>query len=166
MKLFYDQLDSPLGSILIAGTEDRLSALEFTDSLQKVRDSLEKRFGEVELNARPGFGGYAKPFAKYFSGDRAALDALPVTTGGTEFQQMVWRALGDIPAGRTTTYGELAERLGKPTASRAVGLANSKNPVSLVVPCHRVIGANGALTGYAGGLERKQWLLRHEGALI
>jgi len=166
LQLFYDQLDSPLGAILIAGRADRLCALEFTESLGKVRDSLEKRFGEVELDPKPGLGGFTAPFAKYFAGDRAALDALSVETGGTEFQQSVWRGLRDIPAGQTTSYAELAGRLGKPSASRAVGLANSKNPISLVVPCHRVIGANGALTGYAGGLDRKQWLLRHEGALI
>ena len=166
MKLFYEQLESPVGPITIAGSMDKLHALEFTDSLERVRQSLEARFGEVELENKPGFGGFRAPIDSYFAGERAALDSLPVETGGTDFQRTVWQGLRDIPAGRTSSYGELAARLGKPSASRAVGLANSKNPIALVVPCHRVIGANGDLTGYAGGLDRKQWLLRHEGALI
>jgi len=166
MKLFYEQITSPIGPILIAGSDDKLHALEFTESLERVRKSLESRFGEVELQAKPGFGGFSAPIHSYFAGDRTALDELPVETGGTDFQRNVWQGLRDIGAGRTSSYGELAARLGKPSASRAVGMANSKNPISLVIPCHRVIGANGALTGYAGGLDRKQWLLRHEGALI
>jgi methylated-DNA-[protein]-cysteine S-methyltransferase len=95
-----------------------------------------------------------------------ALDGLTVTTGGTDFQRSVWKALRAIPAGETRTYGQLAAAIGSPKAVRAVGLANGRNPVALIVPCHRVIGANGTLTGYAGGLERKRWLLQHEGASV
>jgi len=89
-----------------------------------------------------------------------------VDPGGTEFQRTVWSALRTIPVGATRTYGQLAASIGRPTAPRAVGLANGRNPVAIVIPCHRVIGSNAALTGYGGGLPRKQWLLRHEGALL
>ena len=102
--------------------------------------------------------------AAWFAGDLGALDGLPVKTGGTPFQRAVWKALRDIPAGETRTYGQLATAIGAPRAVRAVGLANGANPVGVIVPCHRVIGANGTLTGYAGGLERKRWLLAHEAA--
>jgi methylated-DNA-[protein]-cysteine S-methyltransferase len=93
------------------------------------------------------------------------IDQLPVMTAGTEFQRSVWQQLRQIPCGEIITYGELAKRIGRPTASRAVGMANGSNPISIVVPCHRVIGSQGALTGYAGGVQRKQWLLKHEGYL-
>jgi methylated-DNA-[protein]-cysteine S-methyltransferase len=100
--------------------------------------------------------------AAYMDGELAALDSLAVSTGGTTFQKQVWRALREIPTGTTTSYGELAKRIGRPSAVRAVGLANGANPIGIVVPCHRVIGANGSLTGYAGGLQRKRWLIAHE----
>lgn len=99
----------------------------------------------------------------YFAGERTEFD-LPLRPEGTQFQQQVWRALCDIPFGETWSYRELAERIGRPTASRAVGLANGRNPISIVIPCHRVIGANGSLTGYGGGIDRKRWLLAHETA--
>jgi methylated-DNA-[protein]-cysteine S-methyltransferase len=100
--------------------------------------------------------------SNYFAGDLGVIDRLPVQTGGTEFQKEVWHALREIPCGTTTSYGELARRIGRPAAVRAVGLANGANPVAVVVPCHRVIGSNGSLTGYGGGIERKRWLLDHE----
>jgi methylated-DNA-[protein]-cysteine S-methyltransferase len=100
--------------------------------------------------------------AAYFGGDLAAIDALPVATGGTEFQRAVWDELRRIPCGGSISYSELARRIGRPAAIRAVGLANGANPIGIVVPCHRVIGANGTLTGYGGGIERKRWLLAHE----
>ena len=106
--------------------------------------------------------GLTSAIARYFAGDLHAIDALPVKTAGTEFQRTVWRALRDIACGTTISYGELARRIGRPEAVRAVGLANGANPVGIVVPCHRVIGANGALTGYGGGMERKRWLLDHD----
>ncbi|MBU1538324.1 MAG: methylated-DNA--[protein]-cysteine S-methyltransferase [Alphaproteobacteria bacterium] len=98
----------------------------------------------------------------WFGGDLTALDGLTVKTGGTAFQRTVWAALRDIPAGETRSYGQLAAAIGSPRAVRAAGLANGQNPIAVIVPCHRVIGANGTLTGYAGGLERKRWLLDHE----
>jgi O-6-methylguanine DNA methyltransferase len=103
--------------------------------------------------------------AAYFAGTVTALDGLAVARIGSDFQRRVWSALRAIPAGETRSYGQLAAAIGQPTASRAIGLANGANPISIVVPCHRVIGSGGALTGYAGGVERKAWLLRHEGAL-
>ena len=102
----------------------------------------------------------------YFAGDVRALDGVAVKTGGTDFQRSVWAALRAIPAGETRSYGQLAAAIGSPKAVRAAGLANGQNPVAVIVPCHRVIGANGTLTGYAGGLERKRWLLRHEGVAV
>lgn len=99
---------------------------------------------------------------RYFAGEVTAIDTLPVRTAGTPFQRDVWRALREIPCGSTLSYAKLAEQIGRPTAVRAVGLANGSNPVGVVVPCHRVIGSNGALTGYGGGIERKHWLLAHE----
>jgi methylated-DNA-[protein]-cysteine S-methyltransferase len=106
--------------------------------------------------------GLTNAIRAYFEGELEAIDTLPVATEGTSFQKSVWRALRDIPAGETISYGELANRIGKPAAVRAVGLANGANPIGIVVPCHRVIGANGSLTGYGGGIERKRWLLDHE----
>ena len=103
-------------------------------------------------------------FAAYFAGDIHAIDDIPTATAGTAFQREVWRALRAIPAAETISYGQLAQRIGRPRAVRAVGLANGSNPVGVVVPCHRVIGANGSLTGYGGGLHRKEWLLAHERA--
>ena len=100
--------------------------------------------------------------AAYFKGDLTAIDGLKVANGGTDFQRAVWKALRAIPAGGTITYGALAARLGRPKAARAVGLANGANPIAIVVPCHRVVGADGSLTGYGGGMARKQWLLAHE----
>jgi len=102
----------------------------------------------------------------YFKGDIGAIDRLPVDDAvGTPFQKSVWRALRKIKSGKTISYAELARRIGKPKAVRAAGLANGQNPISIVVPCHRVIGSDGSLTGYGGGLERKEWLLRHEGVI-
>jgi len=106
--------------------------------------------------------GLTEAIARYFAGGLDAIDDLPVKTAGTDFQRKVWRALRDIPCGTTISYGELARRIGQPHAVRAVGTANGANPIGVVVPCHRVIGANGSLTGYGGGMERKRWLLDHE----
>lgn len=102
----------------------------------------------------------------YFDGDIAAIEELAARPQGTEFQRQVWAALRKIPAGATASYGEIAAQIGQKNAARAVGMANNRNPIAIVIPCHRVIGANGALIGYGGGLERKLWLLRHEGAIL
>jgi methylated-DNA-[protein]-cysteine S-methyltransferase len=115
-------------------------------------------------------GKTAKPvldrLKAYFAGDIAAIEDIPAESGGTEFQRKCWKMLRKIPAGKTWSYNQLARRIGRPAAVRAVGAANGANPISVVVPCHRVIGADGSLTGYGGGLDRKLWLLRHEGASL
>ena len=111
-------------------------------------------------------GGCASAVDAYFQGEFAIIDSLSVDVGGTPFQRVVWRALRAIPAGRTMSYAELARHIGRPSAVRAVGRANGANPISVVVPCHRLVGTNGSLTGYGGGLERKRWLLAHEAAAV
>ncbi|HFE6387232.1 TPA: methylated-DNA--[protein]-cysteine S-methyltransferase, partial [Klebsiella pneumoniae] len=111
-------------------------------------------------------GGLSSKLSDYFAGDLAIIETLPTATAGTPFQRQVWQALREIPCGQVMHYGQLAEALGRPGAARAVGAANGANPVSIVVPCHRVIGRNGTMTGYAGGVQRKEWLLRHEGYLL
>jgi len=127
---------------------------------------LRRRYGpdQVELTPATGVSAARRALEAYFAGDLSAIDDLPVMTTGTAFQSEVWAALRDIPAGSTTSYGALAARIGRPKAVRAVGLANGANPIGVVVPCHRVIGADASLTGYGGGLDRKRWLLAHEGA--
>ena len=121
-----------------------------------------RRVSRCSRAANPA--GLSAAIRAYFDGKLEAIDGLPVATGGTPFQRKVWQALRQIPCGRTLSYGALAKRIGRETAVRAVGHANGDNPISIVVPCHRVIGANGTLTGYGGGIERKRWLLAHEGA--
>ena len=117
---------------------------------------------QITMESRANPFGFTAAMEAYFAGDIESIQSLPVWTTGTPFQKSVWTALRSIPAGETTSYGSLAKKLGVPTAVRAVGLANGANPISIVVPCHRVIGANGSLTGYGGGLHRKRWLLEHE----
>jgi methylated-DNA-[protein]-cysteine S-methyltransferase len=162
MKLRFDELDSEIGTIVVISDDAQLVALDFAGFRMRMNQYLERRFGEFELERVIDPLGITSRLRAYFRGDYAALDAIAVDPGGTDFQHRVWTALRAIPVGETVSYGQLAARLGQPTASRAVGLANSKNPIGIVIPCHRVIGANGALTGYAGGLERKRWLLAHE----
>lgn len=162
MELMYDELDSEIGTIVVMSNDAQLIALDFEGFRTRVNQYLERRFGEFELIRTADPLGITSALRAYFRGDYAALDEIAVDPAGTDFQQRVWSALRTIPVGQTVSYGQLAARLGQPSASRAVGLANSKNPIGIVIPCHRVIGANGALTGYAGGLERKRWLLTHE----
>jgi len=154
--------------LLLEDAEGRLRALDWHDYEPRLRRLLRLRHAVDAHDVREGDGRTAnvERVRRYLGGELRALDEVPVESGGTEFQRRVWRALRDIPAGATTTYGALAALLGKPTATRAVGLANGANPVGVVVPCHRVIGADGSLTGYGGGLERKRWLLAHEGVAL
>lgn len=153
---------SPIGKIVVAVRGGRLAALAFEESWPRKRAALERRFGEIEWNAKADPGGVVGLIGRYFGGDVDALSKIPVDPGGTPFQRAVWTRLRRVPAGRTVSYGELARAAGFPRAVRAVGAANRVNPVGLVIPCHRVIGANGTLVGYGGGLERKEWLLSHE----
>ena len=165
MELQLDRFDSPVGEITAVVNGAALCTLDFSDCNERMQALLRRRFGDVALRRARNAGGVCDRVGAYFAGDLAALDGIEVDTQGTPFQETVWRALRGIGHGETVSYGRLAARIGRPTASRAVGMANRLNPVALVVPCHRVIGADGSLTGYAGGIERKRWLLRHEGAL-
>jgi methylated-DNA-[protein]-cysteine S-methyltransferase len=168
-NLLYDRLESPVGTVLIlADDQGRLRAVDFGDYEDRLERLLELRIGRRldSVGAAVDPFGLTSALAAYFEGDIAAIDALPVEAPGTEFQRKVWAGLRQIPAGTTQSYGQLAQRIGHPSAVRAVGAANGANAVGIVVPCHRVIGANGTLTGYAGGIERKRWLLAHEAAHI
>ena len=165
MKLYLGRLDSPVGPLrLVWCDDDAIRALHMGGSEEQLRKTLQVHYGPIELIAADAPSAFCRPLEAYFSGELTAINSLPVQTAGTPFQRQVWAALREIPAGTTTSYGQLAARIGRPSASRAVGLANGSNPVGIVVPCHRVIGANGTLTGYAGGLDRKRWLLQHERA--
>ena len=158
-----DRIPSPVGTITLVWDEDQaLRALDFEDYEARMQRLLRRHYGDCTLVPSSAPAVLREALMAFFEGDLDAITRVAVRTNGTEFQRRVWAALRSIPAGRTTTYGELAARIGAPTASRAVGLANGSNPIAIVVPCHRVIGAGGALTGYGGGLERKRWLLDHE----
>jgi methylated-DNA-[protein]-cysteine S-methyltransferase len=165
MVLHVDEFNSPIGRILFASDGEAVCALDFSDYESRMQALLSRAYGQVEFRHASDPMGLKRSLVKYFKGDLHAFDSTPVRTGGTAFQELVWKALRTIPAGETWSYGQLATHLRRPTAARAVGHANSLNPVAIIVPCHRVIGASSALTGYAGGLERKRWLLQHEGAL-
>ena len=164
MQLEIAELKSPLGPLAAVVGEDGLCLLEFGANRRRIERTLERRFGSVALRERRDPGGVISGLGAYLAGDLEALDAIRVDPGGTPFQRKVWDALRKLRVGRTISYGELARRIRNPTAVRAVGAANGANPVPVVIPCHRVIGADGSLTGYGGGMRRKEWLLRHEGA--
>jgi methylated-DNA-[protein]-cysteine S-methyltransferase len=164
-RLTLDRFDTPIGTALVAVDQAGvLLAFNWTDYEAQMRAWIARRYPAAALVAGPAPRALRGAFDAYFAGETNALSQVPWAGAGTAFQQGVWRALCEIPPGETWSYGQLAARVGRPTAVRAVGLANGANPVALVAPCHRVIGANGALTGYGGGLARKQWLLAHEGA--
>ena len=165
-RLLIDRFESPIGEVLLVSDGESLRALDFDDCEDRMTDLLARSDGNPRLEERDDPQGFSSTLKAYFDGALEALDALPAEPAGTAFQRAVWAALREIPCGATTSYGALAARLGRPSASRAVGAANGLNPVAVVVPCHRVIGADGSLTGYAGGLARKRWLLAHEGALL
>ncbi len=168
-RLCFDHYPSPTGMLVaVFDLEARLRALDWTDDDERMRKLLQRHYGPAAgyaLHKQTLPGAIRVPLDRYFAGDLAAIGDINVHTCGTEFQQTVWRALRTIPAGSTLSYSALAQNLGRAKAVRAVGLANGANPIAIVVPCHRVIGANGSLTGYGGGLARKRWLLTHERAL-
>jgi len=160
---FIDTMKTPLGTeILIADKDGALRLHHWEDEEETWRYVLQRRCGDVELVHRRDPFGHTSALERYFAGDIGALEELPVAFTGTPFQTRVWTALRAIPPGKTISYGTLAQRIGSPKAVRAVGLANGSNPVGVIVPCHRVIGSDGSLTGYGGGLPRKRWLLEHE----
>jgi methylated-DNA-[protein]-cysteine S-methyltransferase len=168
LKLLVDTIDTPLGELLLAVRADdaHVCALEFADGRDRVRRALHLRFPDAEHVRTKDPGGHARRVCAYFAGDLDAFAGMPVAGGGTPFQERVWAALCDIRPGATRSYSQIAHTIGAPRAVRAVGLANGRNPIAIAVPCHRVIGADGSLTGYGGGIERKRWLLRHEGATL
>ena len=166
---FIDRVESPIGTILLVHDPDeRVRALDFHDFEGRMRRLLRLLYGEdgadFVIRGRKAPPAIRQALAGYFAGDLTALDDVPVATAGTDFQREVWAALRKIRPGTTLSYGALAQKLGRPKAVRAVGLANGANPIAIMVPCHRVIGADASLTGYGGGVDRKRWLLIHEGA--
>jgi methylated-DNA-[protein]-cysteine S-methyltransferase len=158
------RVDSPIGPLTLAARGARLCLLHFGHDEHAVSAFLRRWYPDDTLEEGSATAAAAERLSTYFSGDSAALDGIDVELNGTPFQRRVWEALRGVPAGTTVSYAEIARRIGSPAAVRAVGAANGANPIAIVVPCHRIIGSSGSLTGYGGGLDRKQWLLRHEGA--
>ena len=159
------ELASPMGRIGMVIAGEALEILDFIDDEGRFDDLVAKQYPEGIRRSAPDPSGIAKRITAYLDGQLDAIEDIPTRPSGTAFQQTVWQSLRSIPCGATISYAELAARVGNPRASRAVGQANGRNPIAIVHPCHRVIGANGTLTGYGGGLGRKEWLLRHEGSL-
>lgn len=166
LLLHRETLATPVGDLtILTDAEDRLRVVDFEGYDARMRRLLDRQnwTGRWAVSERAGPPSAARAaLAAYFSGEVRAIDGLATATGGTDFQRGVWAALRGVPAGETTSYGALAATLGRPSAVRAVGMANGANPIAVVVPCHRIVGWNGGLTGYGGGLERKRWLLEHE----
>ena len=163
MHLRLEQWTSPLSTILLVTDDDgALRALDFAGHESRMHRLLKEHYGTYNLHDAPAPRSVTRALTAYFNGDVEALNDLHVATNGTPFQRAVWKALREIPAGTTKSYGKLAADIRRPAACRAVGAANGSNPIAIIVPCHRVIGANGSLTGFASGLPRKQWLLDHE----
>ncbi|MDW3098096.1 MAG: methylated-DNA--[protein]-cysteine S-methyltransferase [Alphaproteobacteria bacterium] len=157
-ELRYTYIPSPIGDLLVAGDADSLHLISFPTGSKTIRHA------EHWQQDDGGFRKVAKQLDAYFAGDLTEFD-LPLTLDGTDFQNQIWRNLATIPYGQTASYGEMAKKAGRPKASRAVGAANGANPLPIVLPCHRVIGSTGALTGFGGGMEAKKFLLKLEGAL-
>ena len=160
---FSDQMNTPLGTaILVADQNGALRMFFWEDQADAWRKRFHRRYGATAVIPRRDPFGHSATLRRYFDGEIAALDEISVVFCGTPFQNKVWGALRTIEGGTTLSYGALARRIHEPKAVRAVGAANGSNPVGVVVPCHRVIGSDGSLTGYGGGLARKRWLLEHE----
>lgn len=164
-RFHLDRLETPIGTALLV-TDDQsfLRALDWSDYETRLHRLLRRHYADYVLENATAPENITAALKSYFAGDLGQLKKIRWRTNGTAFQLGVWKTLQTIPAGKTSSYGAFAARLNVPRAARAVGLANGSNPVSVVVPCHRLVGADGSLTGYGGGLERKQWLLAHEGA--
>jgi methylated-DNA-[protein]-cysteine S-methyltransferase len=161
-----DRIETPLGPMVLVAKDGVILVLEFADKGDRIERAFKGRVGDVELQPASNPFGISDRVRAYFAGDLTAIENLLTDGGGTPFEEKVWAELKCIPCGTTVSYGHIARKLGDIQHSRAVGLANGKNPIAIVVPCHRVIGADGSMTGYGGGLHRKEWLLRHEGALL
>jgi len=164
MKLSYHVMSSPVGLLFLVRGEEGLKSLRFMDrkSIKRMISDHAAAFPEAEWQpSLLGLKPAVDQLEAYFCGALSSFD-VPLAPEGTEFQHQVWAALLQVPFGETRTYGQIAKAIGQPKAARAVGLANNQNPLPILVPCHRVVGAKGALTGYGGGLQRKKWLLQHE----
>ena len=164
LRLLAERAASPLGDfVIVTDALGRVRAADWISHQARMMGLLARQFRASAFEISDGPASVAsRCLAAYFAGDLTAIDGLSVEAAGTAFQSAVWRVLRDIPAGRTITYRELARRAGRPNAIRAAGAANGANPISIIVPCHRVIGTDGTLTGYGGGVERKRWLLGDE----
>jgi methylated-DNA-[protein]-cysteine S-methyltransferase len=162
-KFLFDVVNTPVGPLaIVVDRKGAMRQLSFDGESGRWRKEFARQFPNAELIARRDPFGHGSALKAYFAGDMEALDKIPVVFGGTPFQKKVWKQLRRIPVGQTMSYGGLAKKIGEPKAMRAVGLANGANPVAVIVPCHRVIGSDGSLTGFGGGLSRKKWLLEHE----
>ena len=161
-----ERINTPTGRmVIVTADENCLRAVDWEDHEPRMQRLLRRHYGTNAILrevSRPSTARHS--LQAYFEGDLDAVTRLPTATNGTDFQRTVWDAMRRIPVGHTISYGALAVQIGRPTATRAVGLANGANPIAIVIPCHRVIGANASLTGYGGGLDRKRWLLAHESA--
>jgi methylated-DNA-[protein]-cysteine S-methyltransferase len=158
-----ERLQSPVGDLLVYSTPEAVCALDFADLAGAIELRLRRRYGRFATC--PGSGSEAsRCIGAYFSGDICAIDTVAIDSGGTPFQRDVWQAMRRVPPGASRTYSWLAQAVGRQAAVRAVGGASSSNPIALIIPCHRIVGVGGSLVGYAGGVERKRWLLDHERA--
>jgi O-6-methylguanine DNA methyltransferase len=164
MKLIFDTFPTPLGEMTAVVLDGRLCVLDFSDCSERTQRLL-RRFGNYEKAEKTNPLDIRSHVTAYFKGEKNPFAGLKLDTGGTDFQQSVWQALQRIPHGQTISYLELAHAVGRPKAHRAVGSANGKNPIAIIIPCHRVIASNGSLAGYAGGVERKAQLLALEARL-
>jgi methylated-DNA-[protein]-cysteine S-methyltransferase len=165
LQLFIERIDTPIGELLlVADNNGNLRAIDWSEYEPRMLQLLKLHYGKngFRFEATRNPHGLRDGVNRYFAGDIDAIDDLPVKTTGTAFQRSVWGELRKIASGTTISYAQLADQIGRPSAVRAVGLANGSNPIGIVVPCHRVIGSDGSLTGYGGGLIRKRWLLDHE----
>lgn len=162
MQLYVERIKTPIGALLITHDGLGLANIAFADREERRAGELKRDFPNATATRSPKRTRFADALELYFSGDIKAIDKLPVIDFGTDFQKRCWKALRRVPVGSTRSYGAHARIIGRPNASRAVGAANGFNPISIVVPCHRLVGANGSLVHYGGGLERKRWLIDHE----
>ncbi len=162
MPLLVATLQTPIGPLEVVTKGGVLCGITFEGRGASTRAWMEKRFGEIGIEVHDSLGEVTERIAAYFAGDVRAIDALPVDTGGTTFQCRVWEALRKIQPGTTATYGDVAKMIWREKSARPVGMATGRNPIPIVIPCHRVVAADGTLGGYSGGIERKKWLLSHE----
>jgi methylated-DNA-[protein]-cysteine S-methyltransferase len=165
LNLFIDRISTPIGELLlVSDAEGRVRALDWSDYESRMLRLLARHYGKRGFQLEPARNphGLGDVIRRYFAGEIEAINDISVETAGTPFQRKVWKALRNIPVGEVISYGTLAGQIEHPSAVRAVGMANGSNPIGIIVPCHRVIGSDGSLTGYGGGLDRKKWLLEHE----